>query len=216
MEIQFTADGSPTLYRADIDEHYHSVKGALAESRHVYIREGLAHRAALSPNRPLRVLEIGFGTGLNAALAAAWAAESGTDIYYTSLELYPVNPQTAARLDYGVPFLTEVNAAPWDAETRLHEQFTLHKRVADFLNCDLPRDIDVVFFDAFAPEKQPEMWSDEALARTVEAMAPGGVFVTYCAKGVIRRRLQALGLKPERLAGPPGGKREILRAVKEM
>lgn len=215
VEIERTADGSATLYRADLDEHYHSVKGALTESLHVYIRSGLERRAEMSVDlSPIRVLEVGFGTGLNAALAFDWSGRSGRSVDYTSLELYPLSPSAVEAMGYDLPGLAEVNGAEWNARVSLSPTFTIEKRVADFLSDPLPGEIDVVFFDAFAPEKQPEMWSEEAIRRVVDAMRPGGVFVTYCAKGAIRRMLASLGLTPERIPGPPGGKREILRATK--
>lgn len=213
--IERTADGSATLYRADIDEHYHSVKGALTESLHVYIREGLLHRAKSGAEGGLRVLEVGFGTGLNAALTASEACEA-LRVHYTSLELYPLDADTVAAMGYGaeVPLLEAVNRAEWDVEQAVGEYFTLHKRVADFLTDALPAGIDVVYFDAFAPEKQPEMWSEDCFRRIYNCMNEGGVLLTYCAKGAIRRLLASIGFTVERIAGPPGGKREILRATK--
>lgn len=209
-EIELTADGSPTLYLPGIDEHYHSVKGAVTESRHVYIDCGLRHHSAtIMAGETIRVLEIGYGTGLNAALTAE--AQCGK-VHYISLELHPLSP--AAVPDYGVEILSRLNDAAWDKPVEITPTFTLEKRKADFLTARLPQGIDVVYFDAFAPEKQPEMWSDNALRRVVEAMNPNAVLTTYCAKGVIRRRLQSLGLTVERLPGPPAGKREILRATK--
>lgn len=213
-EIQVTADGSPTLYLADIDEHYHSVKGAVTESRHVYVECGLRHRAQslCQPSSvALRVLEVGYGTGLNAALSAE-ACHCG--VHYIALELHPLSP--GALPDYGVEAMATLNAAPWDTPVEISPLFTLEKRNADFLADELPEGIDVVYFDAFAPEKQPEMWSEEALRRVVSVMNPGAVLTTYCAKGAIRRLLQSLGLTVERLPGPPGGKREILRATKNV
>ncbi len=210
-EIQLTADGSPTIYLPDIDEHYHSVKGAVTESRHVYVECGMRHRFASTCDCaiPLRVLEIGYGTGLNAALTAEAACRK---VYYTAIELNPLAPEMIP--DYGVEIMKTLNAAPWDCPVEISPLFTLEKRHADFLTATLPGEIDVVYFDAFAPEKQPEMWSEEALRRVTEAMNPRAVLTTYCAKGAIRRLLQSLGLTVERLPGPPGGKREILRATK--
>lgn len=212
--IETTADGSATLYRADIDEHYHSVKGALTESLHVYIKEGLMYFASQG-HEEARVLEVGFGTGLNAALTAASASPQLT-VHYTSLELYPLDPATVAQMGYSseVPLLNAVNSAPWDSETDLTPDFTLHKRIADFLTSSLPSDIDVVYFDAFAPEKQPEMWSELCFRRIYDSMSPGAVLTTYCAKGAIRRLLTSIGFTVQRIPGPPSGKREILRALK--
>ena len=210
-----TADGSATLSRPDIDEHYHSVKGAAAESSHVYIDTALRHRAALSSGEPLRVLEIGFGTGLNAALSVDAVANP---IHYISLELHPLPAEIVSRLNYSAiaPAIKSVAAAPWDCPTEIKPGFILEKRIADFLTTDLPEDIDAVYFDAFAPEKQPEMWDAENFRRIYAAMRPAGVLSTYCAKGAIRRMIAEIGFFVERLPGPVGGKREILRSTKRL
>lgn len=210
-EIQLTADGSPTLYLPEINEHYHSVKGAVTESLHVYVECGLRHRAEKTAgDDKLRVLEIGYGTGLNASLTA----EAGCgNIHYISLELHPLPAGSVP--DYGIAAMRRLNDAEWDKAVEITPTFTLEKRKADFLTSPLPDNIDVVYFDAFAPEKQPEMWSENALRRVAETMNHGAVLTTYCAKGTIRRLLQTLGLTVERLPGPQGGKREILRATKQ-
>ena len=214
LKVERTADGSATLYRSDIDEHYHSIKGAIAESLHVYVDCGW--RRAASAKTRLKVFEVGFGTGLNSALTAEAAAGSEVPTEYISVELYPLAAATASSLGYAAatPFFDAVNGAEWNRKVEIAPCFTLLKAVDNFLTMPLPGDIDVVYFDAFAPEKQPEMWSDEVFERLYAAMAPGGVLTTYCAKGIVRRRLQAAGFEVERLAGPANGKREILRAVK--
>lgn len=215
--IETTDDGAPTLYRPDLDEHYHSTKGALTEARHVYIDMALRARG----QREIDLLEVGFGTGLNAWLTLLEAREQGLNIRYTAFELYPLAPEVADRLGY--PALTDpqqatafarLHSCEWDRPVAITPQFTLHKRHADLTRTPVEGLYDVVYFDAFAPEKQPEMWS-EAIFRTLyDHLAPGGILTTYCAKGEIRRRLQAIGFKVERLPGPPHGKREILRATK--
>ncbi|MDE5573508.1 MAG: tRNA (5-methylaminomethyl-2-thiouridine)(34)-methyltransferase MnmD [Muribaculaceae bacterium] len=215
--IETTADGSPTFYREDIDEHYHSVKGALAESQHVYINSGW--KAVSSSQRPIRVFEIGFGTGLNAALTAQAALQSQTPTEYYSVELYPL-PDTATTLyseALSVPFRTiflDVNKAPWQQSTKINPYFSLLKIEDNLLTMELPKHLDVVYFDAFAPEKQPEMWDESIFRKIYNAMNPGAILTTYCAKGAIRRLLNQLGFTTERLPGPPNGKREILRATK--
>lgn len=211
---ELTADGSATLYRADIDEHYHSVKGAMAESRHVYIDCGLRHRAETTDS-PLTLLEIGFGTGLNAALSVG---KVDNPVHYISLELYPLPQQTALSLGYAdkAPAITEIVTAQWDSHVEITPEFILEKRLYNFIKCNLPDGLDVVYFDAFAPEKQPEMWQPENFQRIFNAMNPGGVLTTYCAKGAIRRILKSIGFSVERLPGPPDGKREIIRATKPL
>lgn len=210
--IQLTDDGSATLYRADIDEHYHSVKGAVAESRHVYIDCGLSHRYYTAPGA-LTVLEIGFGTGLNAALSVDAVAGR---VNYIAFELYPLPPEVVERMGYHQfsTYIADVNSAAWDRMAEITPAFFLEKRHADFLTTPLPDNVDVVYYDAFAPEKQPELWTDECFRRIFDAMRPGGVLTTYCAKGNVRRMLTTVGFAVERLNGPKGGKREILRATK--
>lgn len=217
LNIEATADGSVTLYRDDLDEHYHSVKGALAESRHVYIDLGWRKFAATHP--AVRVFEVGFGTGLNAALTACAALDAGIKTDYFAAELYPIANEltrilTSQQSDDYIREFERVNAAAWNTPVCISPHFTLHKITADLLTMTLPESIDVVYFDAFAPEKQPEMW-DEAVFRAIyNAMSPGGILTTYCAKGAIRRLLQHVGFLTERLPGPLHGKREVLRATK--
>ena len=218
LEIQHTDDGSATLFVPELDEHYHSVKGAYTEALHIYrdcaYRYAAGHRVG---EAPLRLLEIGFGTGLNAAVTAMAATEM-SPVHYVTLEKYPVDANLVDGLGYGAlvdeQLFAAIHSAPWEVPTAVAPHFTLEKRCCDLLTASLPEDIDVVYFDAFAPEKQPEMWGEEVFARIYRAMRPGGVLTTYCAKGVIRRLLQSTGFVVERLEGPVGGKREILRAVK--
>ena len=217
LEIQHTADGSATLFVPELDEHYHSVKGAYTESLHIYRDSAYQHAAKQSAERPLRLLEVGFGTGLNAAVTAM-AATAERPVHYITLEKYPVEPRLVESLSYDTlvdaQLFAAIHAAPWEQPTAITPHFTLEKRCCDLLSAPLPTDIDIVYFDAFAPEKQPEMWSPEIFARIYASMRPRGVLTTYCAKGAIRRLLQAVGFSVERLAGPIGGKREILRATK--
>lgn len=213
--IQQTADGSPTLYREDIDEHYHSVKGALAESLHVYVDAGW--RKASEISRPVKVFEVGFGSGLNAALTAKAALAAGIPTEYHSVELYPLDTATTDLIAKSLPEeyrkeFVDVNHSIWEQKVRINPYFILHKSNDSLLTIPLPKDLDVVYFDAFAPEKQPEIWDEELFRKFFRALRPGGVLTTYCAKGCIRRMLRDIGFLTERLPGPPAGKREILRA----
>ena len=218
LEVQRTDDGSATLFVPDLDEHYHSVKGAYTEALHIYRDCAYLHAAEHCAERPLRLLEIGFGTGLNAAVTAM-VATAERPVHYITLEKYPVETSLITSLDYkhivDAELLAAIHAAPWEEPVAITPYFTLEKCCCDLLTAPLPDAIDIVYFDAFAPEKQPEMWSAGIFARIYQAMRPGGVLTTYCAKGAIRRMLQATGFSVERLAGPVGGKREILRATKE-
>ncbi len=217
MQIEKTADGSYTLFVPELDEHYHSVKGALTESEHIFINMGLKHCTVEEP----RILEIGFGTGLNAFLSLLEAAKSHRKVHFTTIERYPLDMETIHTLNY--PALIDPNhaseyealhLAPWNQDVTITEYFTLHKIEADFTCYRFPIGYDVIYFDAFAPEKQPEMWSQELFDQLYTILKEGGILTTYCAKGVIRRMLQTAGFTVERLPGPPGGKREILRATK--
>ena len=217
IKIEQTADGSNTLYVPELDEHYHSVKGALTESEHIFIRTGLNHSHAVSP----RILEIGFGTGLNAFLTLLEAYRAQRKVHYTTIERFPVAEDTVRSLKYPEQICPQraddfyaLHSAAWDTDCQLTDFFTLHKVEADFTACPFGDGYDVIYFDAFAPEKQPEMWSQELFDRLYASLNPGGILVTYCAKGVVRRMLQSSGFQMERLPGPPGGKREILRGTR--
>lgn len=214
VELKVSGDGSHTLFVPELDEHYHSVNGAMNESMHVFIQAGLqqCQRQAVS------ILEIGLGTGLNAYLTAI--NKEDRTIRYHALEKYPVSQELAQQLNFvseddaeGRQLFQKLHELKWNQYEELMEGFLLCKEEADLINMRFKETYDLVYFDAFAPEKQSEMWSDEVFQKIYEAMNPGGILTTYCAKGVIRRRLQACGFTVERLPGPKG-KREMLRATK--
>ncbi len=219
--LEQTADGSATLFIPEMDEHYHSVKGARTESQHIFVDMGLK---ALTKDR-VRVLEVGFGTGLNALLTLQATDELNVAVDYIGIELYPLSWEMVNALNYSdSPLFELLHTIPWEQPTIISNKFTLTK-VEDDINKlfveqgidkkeEINKPFDLIYFDAFAPEKQPEMWSQELFDSLYNALNDGGVLTTYCAKGVVRRMLQAAGFKVERLAGPPGGKREILRATK--
>ena len=221
-KMEQTDDGSDTLFVPELNEHYHSVKGALTESLHIFIGMGL--QASSSP-RP-RVLEIGFGTGLNALLTLEEALRSQRHVHYTTLELYPLPWETVEPLGFSSrEGFRKLHDAPWGQDVEIAPEFTLRKIEGDvnrilatpsekLLTAGTVPRWDVVYFDAFAPEKQPEMWTQELFDRLYVLLDEGGILTTYCAKGIVRRMLQAAGFRVERLPGPPGGKREILRARK--
>ena len=168
-----------------------------------------------------RILEIGFGTGLNAFLTLLEADRAQRKVHYTTIERFPVAEDTVRSLKYPEQICAQraedfyaLHSAAWDTDCQLTDFFTLHKVEADFTACPFGDGYDVIYFDAFAPEKQPEMWSQELFYRLYASLNPGGILVTYCAKGVVRRMLQSSGFQMERLPGPPGGKREILRGTR--
>lgn len=216
--LERTNDGSHTLFVPELKEHYHSVNGAVQESRHVYIDAGL--RACQKD--VVRVFEVGFGTGLNALLTYLEALDSKKNVYYSSIELFPISLQLVNSLNYPTLFSFEqknvfkdLHLCGWNQEVNVSDFFHLKKIQGNLVEYDFDTDgsFDVVFYDAFAPEKQPEMWRQSIFNKLFAALSPSGILVTYCAKGVVRRMLQKSGFEVERLPGPPG-KREMLRATK--
>lgn len=217
-ELLITEDGSHTLFVPEIDECYHSTHGAVQESQHIFIEAGLK-RCVKSE---IQVLEIGFGTGLNAFLTLVEAEHGGKRIHYTSLEKYPVEVEKALLLNYAdkasfeqKKFFELLQTSAWNTKVEITPFFSLKKIEADFTGFNFTGLYDVIYFDAFSPEKQPEMWSLEQFEKIAEHCNPGAVLTTYCAKGVVRRAMQAAGFVVERLPGPPG-KREILRGIKSI
>lgn len=216
--IQKTEDGSPTIYLPELDEHYHSVHGAIQESSHIFIQAGLRSL----PAGHIRILEVGFGTGLNAFLTLLETFNNpNLSIEYFTVERSPLSTDITEQLDYPhllapdrADLFAALHRAPWDKPVNITSAFTLHKIEGDIATVPLPDDINLIYFDAFAPEKQPEMWQQSIFDRISRHTAPQGVVVTYCAKGDVRRGWQAAGFRMEKLPGPPG-KRHILRGIKE-
>lgn len=216
-QLEITSDGSHTLFVPELDEHYHSVNGAIQESTHVFIKTGLRHCA----EKRINIFEVGFGTGLNAYLTLLDILGTDKEVHYTSIEAYPVDLELVSRLNYTEQLgetselYLALHHAEWNTEKQITSNFYLRKIEADFTEFDFLQlnSVDVIYFDAFAPDKQNEMWSQDLFNALYSIMNKGGIFVTYCAKGVIRRMLQQSGFTVERLPGPPG-KREMLRATK--
>ena len=219
LQIITTKDGSQSLLNPELNETYHSIHGARQESLHVFIKNGLDFIVQQSSNRVVKIFEVGFGTGLNALLTANYAKENSVSIEYTTLEAFPVNesiwqqlnyPQSAAERD----IFYKLHHEPWDQWTEIAPGFMLKKLNTTLQLVSLDHDyFDLIYFDAFAPNKQPEMWTLPMLQKTINALIQGGVFVTYCAKGQLKRDLVSSGSQVETLQGPPG-KREMIRAVK--
>ncbi len=212
-ELQLTADGSHTLYIPELDEHYHSVNGAVQESKHVYI--GTAFNCC--KKEEIHVLELGFGTGLNTLLTVLEARKRGVKLHYTTLEKYPLAIETIRELNYSglADSLFEIiHAADWNKDVFVDNHFILNKLRVDFNDFLYPGNYDVVYYDAFAPEKQQEVWNEFIFEKLYSSMNKGGILSTYCAKGNIRRMMQTAGFTVNRLPGPPG-KREILQAIKD-
>jgi len=215
-ELLITEDGSHTLFVPEIEECYHSTHGAVQESRFIFIEAGLKQ----CEKKEIRVLEIGFGTGLNAFLTMIEADRSGKNIHYTSLELFPVEVGKALQLNYPEelapekrPLFEQLHTAPWNTEVRITANFSLLKIKTDYTQYNFTETYDVIYFDAFSPEKQPEMWTEERFKTLYSLSNNDATLTTYCAKGIVRRAMQSAGFSVERLQGPPG-KRQILRCSK--
>ena len=213
-----TADGSQTIQLPGWGEQYHSMHGALQEACHVFIRQGLYQFA----NRPVDLLEIGFGTGLNALITLAEAPGRNLQVRYTGLEAYPVTEEEWMQLEYAdllgklddaQRHFEKLHRAPWDREHEVTPSFTLRKLKIDIRHFESGPAYDLVYFDAFGARVQPELWTGEIFDTMYRAVRPGGYLVTYSAKGSVRRAMQQAGFTVERLVGPPG-KREMLRASK--
>ena len=222
-ELQATEDGSLTLYTPRFGEHYHSTHGAVQESRHIYTGLALEGRLATwhqDKERPLRLFEVGLGTGLNALLTALIADREQIPIHYTSIEKYPLAEEVFHHLSYedvlgegSDELLRRLHESPWGEDVSITPFFTLHKVLGDLTDYVFPQALDVVYYDAFSPEAQPELWEERLFLSLYDAMNCQATLATYCAKGVVRRALQHAGFSVERLPGPPG-KREVLRAMK--
>ncbi|MDH6309124.1 tRNA U34 5-methylaminomethyl-2-thiouridine-forming methyltransferase MnmC [Dysgonomonas sp. PFB1-18] len=218
-EIILTADGSHTLFVPELDEHYHSVNGAIQESTHIFINIGL-HQVQ---KETIRIFEVGFGTGLNAFLTLTDEYTKEKTIHYTAIEAYPLPLEIITKLNYAEQYPTSgqllfqgLHKAEWDKVVKITPYFRLKKLTGDLTSFDynlIEESVDIIYFDAFAPDKQPDMWTQDIFDRMYAITAPQGVLVTYCAKGSVRRMMQQAGYKVERLPGPPG-KREMLRATK--
>lgn len=213
-----TADGSKTIYLEEMDEQYHSMNGAFTESEHVFITAGYRFHPSETP----QVLEVGFGTGLNCLLTALEAEKQKRPTTYFTLEKYPVNEEIIHQLNYGSlisakaeKVFQKIHTCKWGIMEQISPNFQLLKLKLDLTSDDLKfvEPCDVVYFDAFGPDKQPEMWAPPIFGKIFEKLLPKGVFVTYSAKGTVRRQLASTGFTVERRPGPPG-KKEMLRGIK--
>jgi tRNA U34 5-methylaminomethyl-2-thiouridine-forming methyltransferase MnmC len=216
IKIITTGDGSHSLLNEALNETYHSRHGAIRESQHVFIEHGLNCRIKQHQLRSISILEVGFGTGLNALLSVHEAIHKNVKIAYSTLEKFPIQPEIWRTLNYPDPYdlFNELHQVEWHRWMEINSNFKLLK-LKDSLQevMLLPDQFDLIYFDAFAPNKQPEMWEHALLEKISKSMNSGAVFVTYCAKGQLKRDLKSLGLVVESLPGPPG-KREMVRAIK--
>ncbi|MBG6109649.1 tRNA U34 5-methylaminomethyl-2-thiouridine-forming methyltransferase MnmC [Flavobacterium sp. CG_9.10] len=217
-EIIRTLDGSTTIQIEEWDECYHSKHGAIQEAKHVFIKNGLS----LFDSNPVSILEIGFGTGLNAFITFLEAKKLNQTIDYVGVEAYPVSPDEILSMNY----VEELNAisesaifkkmhdSNWEEKISLSTDFSLTKRKQFFEAIDDIEKYDLIYFDAFGYRVQPELWSTEIFEKMYNALKPNSVLVTYAARGVVKRSMIEVGFTVEKLAGPPG-KREMFRARKK-
>jgi tRNA U34 5-methylaminomethyl-2-thiouridine-forming methyltransferase MnmC len=215
-QIINTEDGSHTIYVTELNEHYHSVHGAVQESTFIFLNNGLDECKA----DPLSILEIGFGTGLNALLTAMRCKTGDRIIHYTSIEKYPLKDVIINALNHykfvgeeGKKLFHLIHSSPWNQSIEIFKNFYLEKIENDFTKIHLQGKYDLIYFDAFGPDKQPEMWTKELFSGIAAATNKDGILVTYSAKGEVKRSLKACGFDVALLPGPPG-KRQMIRAVK--
>lgn len=214
-----TDDNSHTIQINNSSVTFHSTKGAIQESNHVFISAGLNWYAEKFPgNTNIRIFEVGFGTGLNALLTATFAKNFALNIEYQSIDLYPLSKEVYNRLNFAQILVEEklyykIMTATWNEEIQITDFFNLLKINTDFQSFISREGFDVVYFDAFAPEDQPELWTEEVFKKVFHFLNKCGVLVTYCSKSIVRKRLENAGFSVTKLPGPPG-KREIIRAIK--
>jgi len=216
-EIITTADGSKTIQIKDWDEQYHSKHGAIQEAYHVFIKHGLN----LFNTQELAILEIGFGTGLNAIITLIESPKRQLKVTYKGVEAFPVAADELKQLDYISALKAEkfedqfniMHESDWETEIAVNQHFSLYKQRSDFMEINDVNCFDLIYFDAFGARVQPELWTEELFGIMYKSLKNKGVLVTYAAKGSVRRAMLAVGFEVERLPGPPG-KREMLRALK--
>ncbi|MFC2086404.1 tRNA (5-methylaminomethyl-2-thiouridine)(34)-methyltransferase MnmD [Bacteroidota bacterium] len=213
-QIKITKDGSHTLYHEKLDEHYHSVNGAIQESNHVFIKAGLSK----IKQQEISILEIGFGTGLNAFLTVLESSKSKLKINYTSIELHPVEESVYTQLNYpsilgNKNLFLKLHKTTWNNWNEITDLFHLKKINKDLRIIQLYDFFDLVYFDAFSPKVQPELWAKDVFQKITTRMNKSAILTTYSAKGDVKRTLVNCGLKVEKISGPPG-KMEMIRAFR--
>lgn len=215
-QLVTTADGSHTIFVPELNEHYHSVHGAVQESEFIFIKNGFDFCTA----DPVRIFEAGFGTGLNALLTAVKAEKRREKVFYTSIEKFPLGKHMTELLNYphfagenGREIFDSIHSAEWGVMCSISSFFSILKIKGDIIRDSISGVYDLIYFDAFGPDKQPEMWTREIFAKISEITRPGSIFVTYSAKGEVKRNLKSCGFSVEVIGGPPG-KRHIVRAIK--
>jgi len=215
-ELKITKDGSHTFYMPDLDEHYHSTHGAVQESNHVFLNAGFH----FCEKNPIHILEIGFGTGLNCFLTLLESLKTNRKVIYHSIELYPLEKEHVNSLNYAdknnqvqKDLFTSLHKSEWNSDVEFTDNFTLRKLLGDLKTYEFANKYDLVYFDAFAPEVQADLWTEEIFTKINKALNSGAILTTYCSKGIVKQALRASGFELKRLQGPPG-KRHMLRATR--
>lgn len=212
-----TGDGSHSIRSPQYGAAYHSIHGAIKESEVVFIRSGLEFASTLTDDT-LKVFEMGFGTGLNALLTKQWAEKHRRHVYYFSIELHPLDDASVSLLNYGQLLSAQddflrLHQVAWNQDVALSPFFTLHKCTGNILEMKINPGFHAVYYDAFAPGTQPELWDEDAFRKMHQTLITGGALVSYCAQGAFKRNLKSAGFTVETLPGPPG-KREMTRGIK--
>ncbi|PKQ65078.1 SAM-dependent methyltransferase [Labilibaculum filiforme] len=215
-ELKITEDGSHTLFVPELNEHYHSTHGAIQEAMHVYLNAGFNY----CDQNPIHILEVGFGTGLNCFLTLMEAQKQKRQVVYHSIELYPIQEEHIQSLNYtdqieraDKAVFFKLHQAIWNQEVKITEDFTLEKLQGDLRSFQFPASYDLIYFDAFAPDIQPELWTQDIFEKLHHHLKEEAILTTYSTKGIIKQALRAAGFEVKRLPGPPG-KRQMLRAKK--
>jgi tRNA U34 5-methylaminomethyl-2-thiouridine-forming methyltransferase MnmC len=215
-QVVVTADGSHSMLNTELGQHYHSIYGAIQESERVFIELGLTHAFATFEG-PIRVFEMGFGTGLNTLMSIREAMRHRRLIDYVAVEAYPIDATEGKALNYDSQlttfWLNDIHDAPWNVPTSITPWFTLTKYRSQLQDQPNVGPFHVVYYDAFAPEGQPELWTTEVFAQIGTMLHPGGILTTYCSKSAVQRNLREAGFFIEKHVGP-ARKREVIRAVK--
>ncbi len=218
LKIVNTSDKSDTLYNGELNEHYHSINGAISESLHIFIDAGLNYSKA----NPVKIFEVGFGTGLNAILTFKEAINKGLSVHYTSIELHPIDFNIIKQLNYNyllpkdnLSVFYKMHECEWNENINISKNFSFKKIHADFTRYDFSDQFDLIYFDAFAPEKQPHLWTYNIFKKVYDTLSINGILTTYSSKGIVKDNLRQAGFVVKKLNGPKG-KRHMVRALKNI
>ncbi len=218
-EIMETEDGSHTVRLAGSGITFHSKRGAIQESLHVFIQSGFDYFTQENPSvKVVKIFEVGLGTGLNALLTAKAARQKSKQVVYKAVDLYPLGGDIFNQLNYpeildGTELYRAIMQSGWEQLASIDAFFKIQKIRMGLEQCTFAEPQHIIYFDAFAPEDQEEMWSGSICKKMFDALELNGILVTYCSKSIVRKALQAAGFKVEKIPGPPG-KREMVRAIK--